>query len=132
MPADNVALARQVMELLSSGQYSKLIELTDPEVEWRSFFAQLGEGGVYRGYEGMREYTTDLADAWEIVRADIDDVVGIGDVVVLLGRIHVRGRGSGVETDDPAGWMLKFRNGRVVRFRAFRDPARALETIGLR
>jgi ketosteroid isomerase-like protein len=50
---------------------------------------------------------------------------------VLIGRIHYRGRTSGIETETPAGWMLKFRDGRVVCFRAFREPERALEALGL-
>jgi ketosteroid isomerase-like protein len=132
MGRDNIKLAREVMDALSGGDYARLVALADPEVEWRSFFAELGEGGVYRGLEGMRRYLDDLADAWEIVRADVDDEVGVGDVVLLVGRIHYRGKGSGAEDETPAGWMLKFRQGKVVRFRAFREPEKALEAAGLR
>ena len=46
--------------------------------EWHSFFAELGEGGIYRGHEGTRRYLHDLADAWEIVRADVDDGIAVG------------------------------------------------------
>ena len=74
---------------------------------------------------------SDLADAWEIGTAEVDDALGIGDIALLVGRIHFRGRGSGVESALPAGWMLKFRDGKVLRFRAFRDPAQALEAVGL-
>jgi hypothetical protein len=74
----------------------------------------------------------DLNDAWEIAGADVDDAIGVGDLAVLVGRIYYRGRGSGVETETPAGWMLKFREGRLICFRAFREPERALEAVGLR
>jgi ketosteroid isomerase-like protein len=131
MSQENVELAREVMSALSRGDYDGLVTLADPEVEWRSFFAELGEGGVYRGLDGMRRYVDDLADAWEIVRADVDDLVGVGNVVLLVGRIHYRGKGSGAEDETPAGWMLKFRQGKVIRFRAFRDPEQALEAAGL-
>jgi hypothetical protein len=60
-----------------------------------------------------------------------EDTVGVGDVAVLIGRIHYRGRHSGIETETPAGWMLKFRRGRVVCIRAFREPEQALEALGL-
>jgi len=33
------------------------------------------------------------------------------------------------ETASPAGWMLRFRDGKVLRFRAFRAPERALEAV---
>jgi ketosteroid isomerase-like protein len=132
MSQETVELARQVMDALSRRDLARLIEFADPEIEWHSFFAELGEGGVYRGHDGTRRYMGDLNDAWEIVRADVEDGVGVGDVAVLVGRIHFRGKGSGAETESPAGWMLKFRNGKVLRFRAFRDPELALEAAGLR
>jgi len=119
------------MDSLRRRDLSRVIALTDPEVESHSFFAELGDEGVYRGHDGTRQYMRDLDDAWEIVRADVDDTVGAGDVAVLIGRIHYRGRLSGIETETAAGWMLKFRYGRVVCFRAFREPEQALEALGL-
>jgi hypothetical protein len=50
---------------------------------------------------------------------------------VLVGRIHYRGKGSGVESASTAGWMLKFRDEKLLCFRAFREPAQALEAVGL-
>ncbi len=131
MSQETVELAREVMKALSQRDLPRLIDFADPEVEWRSFFAELGEGGVYRGHEGTRRYLNDLSEAWEIVRADVDDALGVGDVALLVGRIHYRGRGSGAETETAAGWMLKFRQRKLLRFRAFRDPERALEAVGL-
>jgi ketosteroid isomerase-like protein len=130
MPQEVVELAREVLATLGTRDPSRLIALSDPEVEWHSFFA-LSEGGVYRGHDGTRRYMSDLSDAWEIGRAEVDDALGIADVAVLVGRIHYRGKGSGVESTSPAGWMLKFRNGKVLRFRAFREPAQVLEAVGL-
>jgi hypothetical protein len=74
---------------------------------------------------------SDLNDAFEIGRAEVDDALGVGDVALLVGRIHYRGKGSGVESESPTGWMLKFRNGKVLCFRAFREPEQALEAVGL-
>ena len=39
-------------------------------------FAELGDEGAYLGHDGTRQYMLDLNDAWEIVRADIDDLTG--------------------------------------------------------
>jgi ketosteroid isomerase-like protein len=132
-------MAGQVLDALTRRDVSRVITLADPEVEWHSFFAELGDEGAYRGLEGTRRYMRDLNDAWEIVRADIADGLGVGDVAVLVGRLHYRGRSSGAETETAAGWMLKFRagwmlkfrNGSVVCFRAFREPERVLEALGL-
>jgi ketosteroid isomerase-like protein len=129
MSQENVELARKVLDTLGRPDASRLIALSDPEVEWHSFFA-LSEGGVYHGYDGTRRYMRDLDDAWEVGRAEVDDALGVGDIAVLVGRIHYRGKGSGVESASPAGWMLKFRDGKVVCFRAFREPEQALEAVG--
>jgi ketosteroid isomerase-like protein len=126
-----VRQAREVMELLGRGEYDRLVELSHPEVEWRSFFAALGEDGVYRGYDGMHHYVNDLREAFELVRADVDDGIAVGDVTVLVGRIHFKGRGSGLETEMPAGWVLTFRDEKVLGFRAFREPEAALRAVGL-
>jgi len=123
-------LADQAMEALGRRDLSTLLASSDPEVEWHSFFAHLGEGGVYRGYDGTRKYMRDLDDAWEIVRADTDDAVAVGDVAVFVGRIHYRGKGSGIETETAAGWMLRFRREKLICFRAFRNPEGALERMG--
>jgi ketosteroid isomerase-like protein len=130
MSQENVELAHKVLDALSKRDPSRLIALSDPEVEWHSFFA-LAEGGVYRGHDGARRYMSDLDDAWEIGRAEVDDALEIANVAVLVGRIHYRGKGSGVESASPAGWMFKFRDGKLLCFRAFREPEQALEAVGL-
>jgi ketosteroid isomerase-like protein len=132
MSGETLELAREAMRTLNRRDPDELIAIADPEVEWHSFFAELGEGDMYRGHQGARQYMRDLDESWEIVRGDIDDGVAVADVAVLVGRIHYRGKGSGIETESPAGWMLKFRDGKLILFRAFRDPDRALEAIGRR
>ena len=131
MLQENRELAEQVMDALGRRDLERLNQLADEEVEWRSFFAELGQGGVYRGRDGTSQYMRDLNDAWEIVHADVDGLIGVGDIVVLVGRMHYRGKASGVETETAAGWMLKFSRGKLLRFRAFREPAQALEAVGL-
>jgi ketosteroid isomerase-like protein len=130
MSQENVDLARRVIDALELRDTDRLIELTDPDVEWRSVFVVSG-GGVYRGHDGIREYVRDMNDAWEIVRLDVDHEVSVGSVVLFLGRIHYRGKGSGVEADAESGLVMTVRAGRVVRFRPFRDPEKAIETMGL-
>ena len=131
MPPDIVDVARQVMDALGRRDSDCLISLSHPDVEWHSFFA-LGEGGPYRGHDGSKQYMRDLSDAWEIGEAQVDQALAVGEVVLLVGRLHYRGRGSGVESAAAVGWILKFRAGKLVVFRAFHDPEQALEALGLR
>ena len=84
---------------------------------------------MYRGHDGIRQYVSDLDDAWELLRADVDDGLAIGATVLLVGRLRYRGRGSGVETENTAGWVIKFRDGKLVSMRAFRDPEHAIQAL---
>jgi ketosteroid isomerase-like protein len=123
-------LAHQVIDAVERRDADRLIELTDPGVEWRSAFA-VTAGGLYRGHDGIREYVNDMNDAWEIVRLRVDDEIGVGNVVLFVGRIHYRGKGSGVEAESESGYVLRFREGLLVGFRPFRDPEKALAAVGL-
>lgn len=129
MSRETIELARQVMDAVDERDVSRLIELTDPEVEWHSMFAGLSEGGVYRGHPGIRRYLSDLTDAWEITRTTDADAVGVGAVVLLIGQFKYRGRGSGIEAESPIGLLFKFRDQKVLCFRAVRDPEQVLETL---
>ena len=115
---------------MSRRDFEALAALSDPEVEWHSFFAALGEDGVYRGHAGMRQYMRDLAEAFETARAEPDDALQIGQTVLLVGHLHYRGRDSGVESETPAGWIFQFRANRVLLFRAFRDPEQVIAATG--
>ncbi len=124
-------LAREILDALGRRDGPRLVALAQPDVEWLSFFALGEEGNMYRGHKGLSQYMSDLGEAFESLVPEVDDAIGAGDIAVLIGRILTRGRGSGAESETPAGWMLKFRDGRLVRFRAFREPPQALEAVGL-
>jgi ketosteroid isomerase-like protein len=124
---ESLKIVDQVIDAVARRDVSRLIELTDPEVEWRSFLAEISGGGVYRGHDGIRHYVKDLDDAWEIFEPQIDEGIAVGAMALMIGRIRYRGRGSQVETEAQAGWLMKFREGRVLLVRAVRDPETVLE-----
>lgn len=128
---ENIDAARRVLAAVSERDVTALLELTDPEVQWRSFFAALLERGEYRGHDALRQYFADLDDAFEVIRPEPVHMLDVGDLVVAVGTVSYRGRASGVETEEAAGWVFTFENGKVVSWRAFRDPERALAVVGL-
>jgi ketosteroid isomerase-like protein len=48
-----------------------------------------------------------------------------------LGKVHVRGRTSGVEFDQPMGWLFAFAAERLIELTTIPDHAQALEAAGL-
>jgi hypothetical protein len=69
----------------------------------------------------------DLDDAWEVWEPGVDQSVAVGELVLSLGRIRYRGRGSGIETESAVGWLFKVQQGRVVYVRGVQDPEQVLE-----
>jgi hypothetical protein len=62
---------------------------------------------------------------------DYTDVRDLGDRILAIGTIRIRGKGSGIETDIPSALVLDFRAGRLVRFQDYADKRVALEVVGL-
>jgi ketosteroid isomerase-like protein len=129
MPPDRLDIARRLFDAIARKDLAALLELTDADVEWESFFALGEEGGKYRGHPGIRRYVDDLNDAWDVISPQIEDSLEAGDVIVMIGRVTFRGK-LGAGADEQAGWVLKFRAGKVLRFRAFSEPERVLEELG--
>ena len=122
-----IRLAHEVIDAVERRDEATLLQLTHPEVEWHSAFAV---SGLYEGHAGIRRYVRDMMDAWDVVRLDVDRELDVGDVVVFIGHIQYRGKGSGVAGESRSGYVLKFRDNRVTLFRPFREPERALEELG--
>jgi ketosteroid isomerase-like protein len=131
MSQRNVEAVHRLLAAISERDLSRLLSLTDPEVEWRSFFAELVEGGRYRGHEGMRQYVADLSEAFESLRVEASDLLDAGETIMGVGRIDYKGQGSGVESDAPVGWVFRFRDGKIVYFHAFRDPEKVFGAVAV-
>ena len=129
MSGENLKLAHAVIDAVEVRDADALVELTHPEVEWQSKFVVSGTAGGYRGHDGIREYIQDMNDAWGLVRLEVESELWVGDLVVFVGRIQTRGNESGVESETESGYLLKFRDGKLVRFAPFSDPEQKLEAV---
>lgn len=131
MSERNVETFHELFRAVAARDAARLVELSDPAVEWHSFFAAFLPTGEYYGHSGLSEYVGDLEEAWEGMWPTIDELQPLGDVVVGIGQVRYRGKESGVESESPAAWVVRFRDGKVLRFHAFRDPAEARAAAGI-
>ncbi len=104
----------------------------DPEIELQSAIVGGAEGNTYRGHEGFRTWMAESDATWAELRLETDEFRDLGDDVLMIGRLHARGRESGIEVDSPIAWLSTVGGGRIVRSRGFLDPQEALEAAGLR
>jgi ketosteroid isomerase-like protein len=121
MDGENVRLAKQLFERWNSGEHSVDPELVDRDVELQSPLSSSRTAG-YHGYNGIRERVAEVEGRFEEWRLEVDELRELDDGRVLVsGVIHVRGRGSEIEVDQPIEWLLTFRDGRLLRYEAFVD-----------
>jgi ketosteroid isomerase-like protein len=122
--AQNAQLLERLVELWNSGADAP--ELLDPQIEVRTPFSSV-TGKPYRGLAGYREWRADIAEQFESWEMHLEEVRALSETCLLTrGFARVRGRGSGIEFDQPAVGVVDFSDGRVARIGIYLSEADAL------
>src|SRR5215203_3256075 len=130
MSRGNKRVFEECVALLGRGDIGGYLRLVDEDVIWIA--ARSAVEGAYRGHEGLRKFFADNNENFEVFEADFREVRDLGDRILVIGVIHIRGRGSGVQGDLPIAGIFTFRNGKLTRWEDFGDRALALQAAGLR
>jgi ketosteroid isomerase-like protein len=83
-------------------------------------------GATYKGHDGIREWMAEIDDQfddWNVTIEEMEDVPP--DRVLAIGNVHFRGRGSGVEFDQPIAWICRFSADRVTEMHNYSDQSAA-------
>jgi len=120
----------EARDALDRGDMEAFLRHVDEDVVWIA--ARSAVEGAYIGHDGMRKFFADNDENFEVFEPDFREVRDLGDRILVVGTIHIRGRGSTVETDIPVAGVFTFKHGKLVRWEDFRDRELALEAAGLR
>jgi ketosteroid isomerase-like protein len=123
---------RSAFERWNTGERESLLPEIDPEVELRMASSVLSGQDAYRGHDGYREWIATMEDSFEFWELYPKDFHEEGDRMLVLGSSRLRGRGSGVELNEEMGWVIEFRDHRLLRMEAFRGHALAKQAFGPR
>ena len=109
-------IIRSTFDRWSRGVRDVRTEDVDPDAE---VVSQLADR-VYRGYDGIRQWTADVLDSFDEWDMRLDQIRELGgERALAIGSVHVRGRGSGVDVNAPCAWLFDFRGGRMARMEIF-------------
>jgi ketosteroid isomerase-like protein len=87
---------------------------------------------TYHGHDGLRRWMAEIDDQFEDWHSSVDEFRDVAEERLLaLGTVHLRGRSSGVEFDQPMAWLVTFAGNQVTELRTIPDHAQALEAAGL-
>jgi ketosteroid isomerase-like protein len=129
MSSENVEAVRRCVDAVNRGDVEAVLRLVSDDFVLIPIRA--ATEGEYRGHAGVRAFISDNAETFDVFEADYAELRDLGDRVLALGTIHVRGKGSGVELDFPTGGIVQFDGGKMISWRDFGDHGRALEAAGL-
>ena len=124
----NIGLFAQLVDAINREDIEALVRLTAEDVVLIP--RRAATEGAYVGHDGVRSLFADTQAAFEVFRLEYPDVRDLGDRILAIGTVHVRGRGSHVETVGPSAGITTFREGKATRFEDFGDESRALEAAG--
>jgi ketosteroid isomerase-like protein len=115
---------------ISAMDADALIALCHPDVSFQSRITALDKT-TYRGYEGVRQYIDNLAEAFEFIDIESSDVLERDDRAVVENRFRARGRGSGVEVEHRYHAAGRARDGKLLWWGLFDSREEALAAVDL-
>jgi ketosteroid isomerase-like protein len=133
MSRENVETVVRFIDAYNRRDVEGMLEDLDPAVEWHPALPLvLGEATVYQGHEGAREWLRNLYDVADKAEVEYSEIRDLGERVLGIGHMRIRGSGSGAETDSPFAHVTAFgENGQVIQIWTYLDPKEALDAVGL-
>jgi len=129
MSQERVDLVRRTFERWNAGEREPDPDIAHPDVVVHSAMTNAS----YHGYDGLRRWIAEIDEQFETWALAMDQFRDASNGRLLaLGAVHVRGRTSRVEFDQPMGVLLTFAGERLIELRTIPDHAQALEAAGLR
>jgi ketosteroid isomerase-like protein len=131
MSEENVATVRAIFEAVNRGDLDDAVERLPEDfvADWSASIAP--ESGVYRGRQELRRVFERTGESWAEADYFESEIIDAGDLVVRVGGLRARGKGSGVEVTARGTQVWTFRDGTPVSVRLFQSKAEAREAIGL-
>ena len=83
--------------------------------------------GVFYGTEGLRAAFEEIAEDWDDVHLEPEEVVDLGGRYLVLLHMRARVRDSDAQLDAQIAHVWEFRDGRVVSWDVYGDHATAVK-----
>ena len=129
MSSENKQLIRQMYDAFQRGDIDTILKNLTEDFAW-NLPGPAPFAGQRSGREGMRAFFTEMMAAAELDQFDVDEILGDGEKVVVLGRQRatVRATGAKYSTDFAHVWTL--RGGKVSHGVVFEDTNAAGAAFG--
>jgi ketosteroid isomerase-like protein len=125
---DHEQVVRAIFDRWNAGDR----ELPPDEIHPDAVVHSAMTGNTFKGADGIREWMEEIDEQFDDWRLTIEEVRDVSaDRLLVLGGVHFRGRSSGVEFDQPMGWLYEFEGDRAIALHNFTGHDAAIEAAGL-
>ena len=115
-------------DAMNRGDFEAFVEFAHPDCVFEP--RRTATEGVYEGRDGVRKFAADTAETFDVFHAEYPEIRDLGDRILAIGTIRVRGRGSGLETHIASAAVAEYRDGLVWRWKDYGDADAALAATG--
>ena len=130
MSAENVDLARRLIEAGNRRDFEAIAEGMDPLIEWNDQ-RELPGAASHRGGQAVLRRLRVVLEEWADFRVEAQQFVEAGEHVVITSRVSAKGQVSGAPVERVTFAVNEYRAGRLVRVSIYGTKAEALKAVGL-
>ncbi len=126
----NAELVRRGYEAFNRGDLEGVLGLLHPELR-SDVLAESPMAETYHGHEGFVRMVTENAEMFAAYRNHPEDVFELSEEhILVVVRSQARGRISGAEVEGRLVHLWTWRDGKAIRFEAFRTEDEARRAAG--
>ena len=129
MSQENVEIVKAAIDAYNREDWDALFDAAAPGFELDFSRSDGPQAGVF-GLDQMRRRLEEFFETWESARLEAHEFIEAGDLVVVPGTQHVKGRG-GIEVVARGVYVWTIRNGAIERVTMYQERQDALEAVGL-
>jgi ketosteroid isomerase-like protein len=129
MSQENVEIVKAWYDAVNREDWDAMFKDTAPGFEVDLSRAVGPWRGVF-GLDQIRRVMEEYLETWESARLEPHEFIEAGDLVVVPGTQHLKGRG-GIEVVASATLVWTIRNGAIERVTMYQERQDALEDLGL-
>jgi ketosteroid isomerase-like protein len=133
---ENVEVARRLWEGFVEAGASRSARIAISDSAWDPGLEYLEDprwpgSGTYRGLRAIEARFAEYLEVFGAVEITVRELVDAGDHVVSV--FHTRGESAqtGLPFEHEWAYVWRFRDGRVIEWRAYFEAGEALEAVGL-
>jgi ketosteroid isomerase-like protein len=123
MPRSSLAAFTEIWRAYGEGRLERSLDLLDAECE-----LVLPDGqSTFRGHDGVRRWLDDVRRDWKTLTVTYSEVHEANPTCIVgIGRVSGTSTDNARTLDAPLACVGEFRDGRLIRARAFADAEAAL------